>query len=372
MGISLRIFVALAVAIGGMLTTTVRGQQVSLAQPAGADSTGAIFASNARLEAELEDLRSRLDALDQTRASTLDSQVVGNSACPGWLVSVDYLNWDVRQRGTDFAITTVGSEDVGPGPGPGAVHNLGLDRNSGVRTRLGYRTSAAWELVLGYTYYETSGADSAVEPAGGTLWATRSHPAWYEEATTADASGEFTYNVFDLEARYPVIRTCPVTVQIFGGLRWADIDQAFRVAYDGRFFRDGQFSDVSGLTAFGLRLGGEGQWHLNPSWSLFGSAAGSILHGRFHSALLQTDVGGAETIVDVRDDYEQAVPAIDAAAGVAWTRGPWEIRAGYELTDWFNLADRSMFTDSQLVAVYGPQSQDVLLDGFFIRFAYTR
>lgn len=367
MSISIRFSAALCIAIGCVLISPARGQQVGLAQPTSADSASAVFASNAMLEAELADLRSRLDALDQATAVKLDGKDIDDSVCPGWLVSVDYLNWDLRQRGTDFAITTDDSAVVGRG----SVHNLDLDRNSGVRTSLGYRTRAGWELALGYTYFQTDGAASAAAPAGGNLWATRSHPARYEEADTADASGEFSYHVFDLEARYPLVRRCPVAVQIFGGLRWARIDQEFRVAYNGADFINGQFSDVSGMTAYGLRLGAESQWRLNSSWSLFGNAAGSVLYGRFHTALLETNRAAAETVVDVRDDYDQAVPVIDAAVGVAWNRGPWEIRGGYELANWFNLADRSMFPDFEHEGAYTPQSQDVLLDGLFVRFSYT-
>jgi hypothetical protein len=45
----------------------------------------------------------------------------------------------------------------------------------------------------------------------------------------------------------------------------------------------------------------------------------------------------------------------ETAAGVAWTYGLWQIAGGYELTNWFNLAeiDRA--------------SYDLLLDGFLVR-----
>jgi hypothetical protein len=367
---SFRIPALLSLAVGCLLISPVRGQPIRLAQPADADSASAVFASNAMLEAELADLRSRLDALDQANAVKLDDKDLGDSVCPGWLVSVDYLNWDVRQRGTDFAITTDDKADTSV---RGSVHHLDMDRNSGVRTSLGYRTSSGWELALGYTYFQTDGVASVgINGFPEAMWATRSHPIRNEEALTADASGEFTYNVFDVEARYPLVRSCPVTVQIFGGLRWADIDQALRVAYNGSDFNDGQFSDVSSMTAFGLRLGAESQWHLTSSWSLFGNAAGSILYGRFHTALLETEVASTDTIVDVRDDYDQAVPVIEAAVGVAWNRGPWEIRGGYELANWFNLADRSMFPSLDHEGAYTPQSQDVLLDGLFVRFSFAR
>ncbi len=360
----LRIRTGVLVVVVCAFVPPVRGQNQDLGIRA---DFAASSSSLTMLEAEIAELRDRLDVMDQVGVGKPSGEE-NDTVCPGWLVSVDYLNWDVRQRGTDFAITT---DDSALSVGQGSVHHLEMDRNSGVRTGLGYRTGSGWELGLGYTYYQTDGTVSAAEPANGNMWATRSHPNQNQEAATADASGEFSYSVFDLEARYPLVRRCPVAVQIFGGLRWADIDQAFRVAYDGVDFDRAQYSDTSSATGFGLRLGAESQWRWNSSWSLFGSAAGSILYGRFHTRLFETNVAGADTIVDVRDDYGQAVPVLDAALGVAWNRGPVQVRAGYEMANWFNLADRSMFPDNVHEGAYAPLSEDVLLEGFFIRLSYT-
>jgi hypothetical protein len=366
--VTIRNSVVLSLALGCLLLSPAVGQQVRLAPAPNAEATAAAFASNARLEAELAELRSRLDAIEAGGGAKADDDCCVPAVCPGWLVSVDYLNWDLRQRGTDFAIVTDDQFVVGSG----SVQNVDADRNSGFRMNLGYRTASGWELAAGYTYFQTDGSASAAGPDGGNLWATRSHPARNEEAFFADAASEFTYNVFDLEARYPIIRHCAATVQLFGGVRWAEIDQAFRVNYDGDDFTNGQFSDVSSMSAFGLRMGAEGQWHLNSSWSLFGSAAASILYGRFQTELMETDRDGADTIVDIRDAFGQAVPVLEAAAGVAWTRGPWQVRGGYELVNWFNLADRSMFPDNTHEGLYTPLSPDVLLDGLFVRLGYTR
>lgn len=367
--ITIRTIVTLCLAVTCGLISPVRGEQVRLAAQANVDAAPAAFASTAMLEAELADLRSRMDAMDQATALKLDTKDFDASVCPGWLVSVDYLNWDVRQRGTDFAITTDAQADA---IGRGEVHNLDMDRNSGVRTNLGYRTRSGWEWGIGYTYFQTDGAASAAEPDDGNMWATRSHPDRYDAAGTADASANFGYHVFDLEARYPLVRGGPVTMQVFGGLRWADIDQTFQVAYDGNAFTDALYRNATSMTGFGVRLGAESQWHLNSSWSLFGNAAGSILYGRFRTHLLETNFAGTQTVVDVRDDYDQAVPVLDAALGVAWNRGPVQIRGGYELANWFNLADRSMFPDETHEGAYAPLSNDVLLDGLFVRFSYTR
>jgi hypothetical protein len=140
--VSIRTITALCLAVSCGLISPVRGQQVSLASPNSVDAATAVFASTAMLEADLADLRSRVDAFDHTTALKLDHKDLDASVCPGWLVSVDYLNWDVRQRGTDFAIKT---DSQAGAVGRGAVHNLDMDRNSGIRTNLGYRTRSGWE-----------------------------------------------------------------------------------------------------------------------------------------------------------------------------------------------------------------------------------
>jgi hypothetical protein len=321
------------------------------------------------MNTEILALRERLDLLEAGGSYGKAPGAKSAVCCPGWLVSVDYLSWDLHQRGTDFAITT---DDAALAVGSGAVHRLEMDRDSGFRLNLGYRLASGWELAAGYTYFHTAAVAAAAESGNGNLWATRSHPNENEEASTANANGSFDYHVIDLEARSPWLQTsCPLALQWFGGLRWAGIDDAFQVAYDGMDFDNGLYSRTTGLTGFGLRMGAEGHWRWSPHWSLFGRAAGSVLYGQFHTEYLETNVGGADTIVAVRDDYRQAVPVIDAALGLAWTRGPVEIRGGYEMANWFDLQDRSMFPDNVHEGAFAPASSDVLLEGFFLRFSYV-
>jgi len=368
MPISARTTALLFFAVGFCLSSRTRAQELPLIQEASTDSVHAVSASTAYLESEIAELKSRMDAMDSSGAAQRDNLKIAEAVCPGWLVSVDYLNWDLHQRGTDFAVTT---DDSALSIGEGSVHHLEMDRDLGFRLNAGYRFATGWELAAGYTYFATSATATAAESAGGNMWATRIHPNDNEEAATADAARWFDYNVFDLEARSPWLRSCPVAVQWFGGLRWADVEQDFQVTYDGYDFDDGVYSNRTNMTAFGLRLGAESQWRWSANWALFGSAAGSILYGRFHTQLLETNVSGADTIVDVRDDYRQAVPVLDAAVGVAWNRGPLQIRGGYEMANWFNLADRSMFPDDVHEGAYTPLAEDVLLEGFFLRLAYS-
>lgn len=357
------ILVAWSLALGCVCCGTAHGEPAEFVSR----ESGSVSASTAGLESEIAELAARLNAIEQVGVPDRKAELRAAS-CPAWLVSVDFLYWEPRQRGTDFAITT---DDSALSVGRGSVLSLEMDHSPGVRANLGYRTCSGWELGVIYTHFGAGGTTSAAVPDCGNMWATRSHPSRNEEAATAEASGHINYNVFDLEARYPLVDACSIGVQIFGGLRWAQIDEAFQVDYDGVDFDRAQYRDDWRMNGFGVRLGGETQWRWNASWSLFGNAAGSVLGGRFRTHLLETDAQGADTIVDVQDDYDQGMAVLEAAAGIAWTHGPLQMRAGYELHNWFNLADRSMFPDAEHEGLFTPLSNDVLLDGLFVRLGYT-
>jgi hypothetical protein len=326
-------------------------------------------ASIAAMQSEIQALRDRLDAVqwvDQPAYYVVPVATFG----PAWMFSVDYLNWDLRQRSGDFAITT---DDGALAVGQGTVHRLELDRNSGARARLAYQTQTGWELGAAYTFFQTAATASAVEPDGGNMWATRSHPARYEEALTADARGDFTFHVVDLDARYPVIQHSNLDVHLLGGVRWAQLDQDFSVRYDGRDFTQGLYGNRTKVDGLGLRMGVETHYWWNSTWGFFGNASGSLMYGRYRTQLFEADRDCEpcqDIIVDVVDRYGQALPAVDAALGVSWNYGRLQVRGGYEMTNWFTFADRSMFPDETHEGVYSPKSTDVLLDGFFLRLMY--
>jgi len=62
-----------------------------------------------------------------------------------------------------------------------------------------------------------------------------------------------------------------------------------------------------------------------------------------------------QLILDFADSYGQSLPVIEAAVGVAWMHGIWQVAGGYKMSSWFNVAevDRA--------------SCDLVLDGFFTR-----
>ncbi len=340
--------------------TRFPGRQTAHVRPGEATSSDA-------LANELAALRARVEYLESAE-SVVSGGGGDEVACPGWRLSAELLNWRLQRRDLDFAIPT---DDGALAVGAGGVQHVDFGRDAGVRLGLARQTISGWEVGFVYTYFDTSATAQAVEPAGGNLWATRSHPSRNQEASTADAFSSFEYQVFDVEAAYAWDASCSARLRMFGGPRWARTDQQFRVDYDGRDFAEATVTHPVTMNAFGLRLGLGGEWRLGRGFSLFGRGAGSVMYGRFDAQTRETNMAGLQTIVAIQDEYRQAVPVLEAAVGLSWQRGGWELAAGYEIVDWFNLGDRSAFPNDVHEGLYAPSSADVVLEGVFARVAYT-
>ena len=55
--------------------------------------------------------------------------------------------------------------------------------------------------------------------------------------------------------------------------------------------------------------------------------------------------------------------------GLGWNWRNVTLSGGYEMANWFGLADRSMFTDESQEATFASISNDVLLEGLFFQVA---
>jgi len=276
----------------------------------------------------------------------------------GVVAYAEWLNWQAHRGGLDFASFVDPVWET-----PGTVESLDYERDNGVRVGLGYRFESQWDVTWNYTYFQASaaGAVDQAENPNLSLIATRS----YLDTTFASvaAQADLDYNVHDIEAGRRLVCNSSTAVRLFGGFRWARIDQSESQQYTYEdSLGDTSTGDIRGrseLDAYGIRLGAETQWDTRWGLGLFGRLAGSVLVGNFD--VRQQEVDEIElTIMDFVGEYYQAVPAIDAAAGAAWTCGAWHVAGGYEMTSWFNLA------------AIERASYDLILDGFFLRVAYAR
>ena len=113
------------------------------------------------------------------------------------------------------------------------------------------------------------------------------------------------------------------------------------------------------MDAEGIRLGAELEWRSPCGLRVFGRGAESVLVADFQTRQQEVDPAAAINI-NASGSTAVVVPVFEAAVGVAYARGPWEFRAGYEMSDWFNM-----------VQVNRP-AQSLLLDGYFLSFSFAR
>jgi hypothetical protein len=276
----------------------------------------------------------------------------------------DYLNWAARRPGLDFAAIVPLPVPAGQPPVPLVTDALDLGRSGDVRAGIGYRFAAGWDLALNYTHFYTANQASVSQGASGTweLLATRS---LFDTIpmNSIEADGSLRLNMLDLEANWRSLLDDTLGFRAFAGFRWAEIDQQFDNTYQyvlGFTPITGTIHLPSNMNAEGIRFGAELEWRAGYGLRIFGRGAQSLLLADFHMRHFESDTRSATPLLNVPVNTSQIVPVLEAAAGIAWGRGPWEISAGYEMSNWFNMADLDRTSES------------LFIDGAFVRLAFSR
>ena len=283
----------------------------------------------------------------------------------GLFASVDYLNWTLRRRDQDYAITSDPGAIVISG---GEVHELEYSGAPGIRTLMGYQGSNGWKIGVGYMMYDTESQGSA-EDGPGTLYATRSHPDLNRRAGTADASSSFDMYLLDLEVQNTLSLGNRAELTLLGSFRWAEVGQGFNVVYDGIDFPTGGVIDSrTDTSGFGLRIGANGRCELSDRIYLVAGAETSLLHATTNISLVET--AGTTQTLDVADTYSQVLPGLGAHAGAGIQWGQLQVEMGYEMQAWFDLGDRMSFLDDQHLGIFSHSNHNLLMDGFYLRLGW--
>jgi hypothetical protein len=277
---------------------------------------------------------------------------------------VDYLNWAARRSGLDFAAVIDPTQLVNPLPfAPLATQSLDFARASGVRASVGYHFAESWDIDCTYTYFRTNGENSVTQGAGPLtgLLATQS---FFDKTLmdSVEADGSLQLQIYDFEASWHSLLNDAFGFRAFGGFRWAELDQQFNNSYSyvlGVTPVNGTIHLPSIMDAGGVRFGAELQWLAPDGVRVFARGAQSILVANFGTAQQESDTFHG-VVVNLAGGSTQVVPVTEAAAGIGWCHGPWEVSGGYEMSNWFNLAQANR------------ASQNLLLDGCFVRIALTR
>lgn len=282
----------------------------------------------------------------------------------GLYLDGEYLYLRPHSGSMDYAISNTSNTGVPDGD----VVSRDYSWRSAFRTGLGYRLPGQpWSVNFYYTYLHDAANGSTAAPPGGFLFATQTHPGTVAEVQTASAAVSLNYNVFDLE----VGRWCAVTntlaVRLYGGGRFAHIDQNFNSFYDGGDANQDVVARQLHFNGGGFRAGGEAVQKLCWGFSVFGRANASLLGGEFHSNLVETNNAGATTLTNVTDRFEKVVPVAEMTLGVGWQRNNLRLTAGYQYINWFGLVNVPTFTDDGHQGKFTYQTSNLGLEGLVLR-----
>ncbi len=292
-----------------------------------------------QLEAELAELRAAVDG-GGAGMMQCDRQYSGVVA------DVEYLRLWARRSGLNAGIDMTGAD---------RNLNYDYDDDNAFRVSLGYRFESGWDVVFAYTYFNTTGASgdiAALVPVVG--------------ASVVNGQAALDYNVLDLEfGRWRCIN--PNTdLRMFAGVRYGIIDQvAVSTITPGAGVINTRMTNF--VDAIGLRAGGQFNWRVRDNISVFGKAGAGIMVADASNSYSIVSTAGGVASAAYTDSPIQAAPTLEASIGGAWRSDGFELAIGYELTQWFNVSAMPPAVAALPMTTAINGSEDLLVDGLFIR-----
>lgn len=345
-----------------------------------------------RLEQENQNLQRQLNGLNH-HTTIINKHFKKHIHTPkpaGIIGGVDYLRYAYRQPGLEYGVTDIGGvQDRGA---VGSVLSIAGEYDNGWRAYVGYRFDRSDcncifdrpELLFSYTEFDTELFDRRIGSLRASFITSDNSEnddsddavndiTPDDRATSATARMTFKYDVYDLEIAQALELTKSLTLRVSGGARAAVLNEHFDVTYTGgdfqvpyRAFRDWDYSGA------GMFVGGDLNWSATKSFSVNVAAKSGLVLGRYESRhFFPDDEPGVPT--DVRHGETRVNPFVEVSAGVQYERpighSILTIGAGYEIVNWFNMADNRTFSDSHIEGQNINSVRDLSLDGMYARIA---
>jgi hypothetical protein len=284
----------------------------------------------------------------------------------GFYFTGDYLLLRPRRDAFDYAISSPNTTQT---PG-GTVAEAAWNTESGFRFGTGYKLPGQdWTIGVTYTNFSSHGDTAAAAPVGGALYATLTRAGSYDEVDTAAAATNIDYNVIDIDISHRIQVSDNFAVNVFGGGRFAWINQEFSAVYNGgpdKATNDTVTSPVY-FNGAGLTFGSEGQWNVYHGLSIYARARGSLLSGQFRNFLTETANNNSVVIVNVNEKYDEIVPVAELGLGLNYCAEHWHVSVGYELANWFSMVNSLDFPDSSNIGKIGRRTSDLSIEGLAVQ-----
>lgn len=290
------------------------------------------------------------------------------SSDPGFFANAEFLLLRPRRGAFDYVLPNFSNSLATVGP----VRSLNYELRTGVRGEIGYRFGeTGWDVLFGYTYFRSNAFDTTRAGPGQTLLPTLTRPGLTENVLFAAAEANLEYNLYDLQFGRRFALDDHFAVRAFGGLRFASIRQDFKAYYDGLDANRAAVFAPNQFEGFGPLAGAEAViigWH---GFHVYGRASGGALTGPSENPILETNGGGSVVYVDSSYNIRKVVPFAAVGFGGGWQYRNFSIRAGYQITHWFNLIDQPRFVDDVGQGKFVSRSANLSLEGLFVQMGLT-
>ena len=291
-----------------------------------------------------------------------------NPAAPsggGLFTSAEFLEYRARRGLFDFAIPGVATGLATTGP----IDSLNYRDQPGFRAALGYRFgNSGWDITGEYTYFHTNADQSVTAGPGEVLFPTLTRPGLVDQVSSALATGNLSYNTYDLTLGRRFAVDDHLAVRMYGGFRYASILQDFQTYYDGIDANQAAVSARSTFQGFGPIIGTEGILAGWRGFHVYARASGGLLGGMSNNPIQETNNGGQTVYVNSAYDVREVIPVLGVGFGVGWQYRTVSIRVGYEFTQYYGLIQQPRFVNDvsqgRLVTTPGNLS----LEGLFVQF----
>jgi hypothetical protein len=312
--------------------------------------------------------------------------------CPGWIASVDFLHWTVRNAGFEYGITDIGGvQDRGA---VGTVLEIGGDYENGIRFSFGRRMGSCCEggpeVIFSYTDFESSQTEVFAGPLRATIVSADNSEnndsddintlgvetiTPDDRATGATAIQRFDYQVYDLMFAQNLIMSDRLTLRLSAGARGAEIDQYKQVTYVGGDFQTPftSFQDTDYQGA-GVLAGLETRWYVLRDLSLNIGLTGGLMMGEYRTrTFIPDDEPGVPT--NVLYSETRMTPIMEMMAAVEYThhfnRAVVNLSAGYQFVNYFNMVSDREFYESHQEGTNAHVVGDLSLDGLYGRLGFN-